>query len=152
MPVSRSRVIFRDAKGSDGCMRIIDLVIWFVGKAKAIRLAISRVKDAFSIISQKPDSALAIAQKGLRQSQRTGNKRLAANAYKTGGWAWLHKGVYDKAFSYLLQGKDLFRQLHEGRDVMSMYINLGMAYSMRSQFSTSARYLFMADSLTEKIA
>ncbi len=65
--------------------------------------------------------------------------------------AWLHKGIYDKAFTYLLQATDLFQQMHDDREIMSMYINLGMAYSMHSQFSTSAKYLFMADSLTRKI-
>ncbi len=114
-------------------------------------VAIQRVKAAFSIISKKPDSALAIAENALQQSQRTGSKRLAANAFKTGGWAWLHKGNYDKAFAYLLQGKDLFRQLHDEREEMYMYINLGMAYTMRSQYSIGAKYLFMADSLTQKL-
>jgi two-component system sensor histidine kinase UhpB len=121
------------------------------GQSGEDTVAIKQVKAAFSIISQKPDSALVIAEKALQQSQRTGSKRLAANAYKTGGWAWLHKGVYDKAFSYLLQANDLFRQLHDEKEEMSMYINLGMAYSMRSQYATGAKYLFMADSLTKII-
>jgi two-component system, NarL family, sensor histidine kinase UhpB len=112
---------------------------------------IEKVKAAFKVISRKPDSALAIAENGLAHAQHNGDKRLAANSYKTGGWAWLHKGDYDKAFSYLLQATDLFRQMHDDREIMSMYINMGMAYSMRSQFATGAKYLFMADSLTKTI-
>ncbi len=121
------------------------------GQGDSDSAAISRVKAAFSIISHNPDSALAIARQGLQQSQRTGNKRLAANACKTGGWAWLHKGNYDSAFAYLLQARDLFTQLHDEREQMYMYINLGIAYSMRSQFANGAKYLFMADSLTRKM-
>src|SRR5450432_380742 len=99
-------------------------------------VAIQQVKAAWSIISKKPDSALAIAENALQQSQRTGSKRLAANAYKTGGWAWLHIGNYYKAFSYLLQAKDLFQQLHDEKEEMYIYTNLGMAYSMHSEFGT----------------
>jgi two-component system sensor histidine kinase UhpB len=113
--------------------------------------AVKEVKAAFRIISQNPDSALGIAQQGLALSHKSGNKRLEANAYKTGGWAWLHKGVYDSAFPDLLRAVDLFRQIHDTLEEMYMYINLGIAYSMRSQFSTGATYLFRADSLTKII-
>lgn len=112
---------------------------------------ISKVAAAFKIISQKPDSALHIAQQGLLDAKRRGNKRLAANAYKTAGWAWLHKGIYDTAFPFLLQARDLFMQMHDTREEMSMDINLAMAYSMRSQFSRGAKYLMMADSLTKLV-
>jgi signal transduction histidine kinase len=113
--------------------------------------AIIEVRAAFNIISQKPDSALAIAEKALLQSQRSGNKRLAANAYKTGGWAWLHKGIYNKVFPDLLHAAQIFKELRDTLEEMYMYVNLGIAYSNHSEFTASAKYLFMADSLTRVI-
>jgi len=112
--------------------------------------AIDAVNAAFKLITQNPDTALAIAEKGLLQSQQPpGSKRLAAFSYKTRGWAWLHKGSYDKAFSDLLQSLQLFRQLHDTVEEMYMDVNLGIAYSNHSQFVNSTTYLFMADSLTK---
>jgi two-component system, NarL family, sensor histidine kinase UhpB len=112
---------------------------------------IGQVRSAFRIISQNPDSALVIAQTALQRSQQSGNKLLAANAYKTRGWAWLHKGSYDTAFSDLLQATNLFRLIHDTLEEMYMYVNLGIAYSTRSQFATGATYLFKADSLSKMI-
>ena len=113
-------------------------------------VAIHTVNSAFSLVTQNPDSALAIAEKGLRQSQQPpASMRLAAFSYKTRGWAWLHKGGYDKAFPDLVRSLQLFRQLHDTLEEMYMDVNLGIAYSNHSQFVTSATYLFMADSLTK---
>jgi two-component system, NarL family, sensor histidine kinase UhpB len=109
------------------------------------------VRAAFRTISRNPDSALLIAEKGLARAQQSGNKRLMANSYKTGGWAWLHKGNGEKAFPDLLQATDLFRNLHDTLEEMYMYVNLGMAYSMHSQFAKGAVYLLKADSLTRTI-
>jgi two-component system sensor histidine kinase UhpB len=112
---------------------------------------IRQVRSAFRIISQNPDSALEIAQKGLQRSRQSGDKILAANAYKTRGWASLHKGSYDTAFSDLLQAVNLFRLMHDTLEEMYMDVNLGIAYSTRSQFATGAVYLFKADSLSKMI-
>lgn len=119
------------------------------GQAKNDSAAIREARAAFRIISQKPDSALAIAEKVLLQAQHSGNKRLAAFAYKTRGWAWLHKGFYGKAFPDLLLSAQLFQQLNDTREMMYMYANLGIAYSNRSEFANSARYLFLADSMAQ---
>jgi two-component system sensor histidine kinase UhpB len=112
-------------------------------------VAIHEVNAAFQLVSQNPDSALAIAEKALQQSQRSGSETLEAFAYKTRGWSWLHKGSYDKAFSDLLRSLQLFKQLRDTLEEMYMDVNLGIAYSNHSQFVTSASYLLMADSLTK---
>ncbi|MDP4258967.1 MAG: tetratricopeptide repeat protein [Bacteroidota bacterium] len=109
------------------------------------------VRAAFRTISRSPDSALLIAQKGLARAQQTGNKRLLAYSYKTSGWAWLHRGNGEKAFPDLLQATELFRNMHDTLEEMYMYVNLGMAYSMHSQFANGAVYLLKADSLTRMI-
>jgi two-component system sensor histidine kinase UhpB len=123
-----------------------------LGGSAAFRdsVAILEVNAAFRLVTQNPDSALGIAEKGLLQSQQPpGSNRLAAFSYKTRGWAWLHKGGYDKAFPDLLRSLQMFRQLHDTLEEMYMDVNLGIAYSNHSQFVTSASYLFMADSLTK---
>jgi two-component system, NarL family, sensor histidine kinase UhpB len=123
-----------------------------LGGSAAFRdsVAILKVNAAFRLVTQNPDSALGIAEKGLLQSQQPpASMRLAAFSYKTRGWAWLHKGGYDKAFPDLLRSLQLFRQLHDTLEEMYMDVNLGIAYSNHSQFVNSASYLFMADSLTK---
>jgi two-component system sensor histidine kinase UhpB len=123
-----------------------------LGGSAAFRdsVAIHTVNAAFRLVTQNPDSALGIAEKGLLQSQQPPvSKRLAAFAYKTMGWAWLHKGSYDRAFPDLLRSLQMFRQLHDTLEEMYMDVNLGIAYSNHSQFANSASYLFMADSLTK---
>jgi two-component system sensor histidine kinase UhpB len=109
--------------------------------------ALAEAHNAFLLISQNPDSALKLAEKDVLQSQRSGNVMLAAVAYSTRGWAWLHKGSYEKTFPDLIKALGLFRQLHDTLDEMHVLINLGLAYSNHSEFATSARYLFQGDSL-----
>ena len=109
----------------------------------------AEARAAFKLISQNPDSALGLAEKELALAQHSGNQRLAAMAYSTRGWAWLHKGSYDKTFPDLEQAARLFRLLHDTMDEMHVYINTGLAYSNHSEFAKSAKYLFMADSLAQ---
>jgi len=113
--------------------------------------AIAEVRAAFKIISRAPDSALSIAEKDLEQARRTGDKRLAAYAYKTRGWAWMHKGSYDKAFPDLQLSAKLFGELNDVREQVYTLINLGLAYSNHSEFTNSAKYLFVADSLAQQL-
>lgn len=119
------------------------------GNSDSAVIAASRA--AFKMISRSPDSALAIAQKELEQAQHPTNKRLAAFAYRTRGWAWMHKGAYDKAFPDLLLSAKLFRELHDEREEMNVDINLGLAYSNHSEFTNSAKYLIIADSLAQQL-
>lgn len=112
--------------------------------------AITEIQAVFKLINQKPDSVLAIAEKALLQSQHSGNKRLAALAYKTRGWAWMRKGFFEKTFPDLLLSAQLFKQLNDTQEEMRLFINLGLAYSNHSEFAISARYLLMADSLAQE--
>jgi len=113
--------------------------------------AIAEVRAAFKIIARAPDSALAIAEKDLGQAQHSGNQRLAAYAYKTRGWAWMHKGSYDKAFSDLQLSAKIFGELHDIREEVYTLINLGLAYSNHTEYTKSAKYLFIADSLAQQL-
>jgi signal transduction histidine kinase len=113
--------------------------------------AILEARAAFRIIDRAPDSAIAISEKELTQAQNSGNKRLAAFAYKTRGWARMRKGAYDKTFPDLLLSERLFRELADTREEMYMDINLGIAYSNHSEFTNSARYLFIGDSLAHQL-
>lgn len=110
---------------------------------------IAEAKAAFFLSSQYPDSALALADKELTIARQTGNQRLAAAAYSTRGWSWLHKGNYDSIFPDLERSGRLYHQLHDTLDEMHVYVNMGMAYSQHSEFAKSARYLIMADSLAQ---
>jgi signal transduction histidine kinase len=113
-------------------------------------VAINGARAAFKIAGQKPDSALAIAEKCLRQFQSSGDKKLAAFAYKARGWAWMHKGSFDKSIPDLTRSAQLFHELNDQNDETKVYINLALNYSNDSQFSNSTRYLFIADSLARK--
>ncbi|HEU4608498.1 MAG TPA: hypothetical protein VFS31_10350, partial [Chitinophagaceae bacterium] len=108
---------------------------------------LARVRSAFALANTHPDSAYAIGNEGIRQSLRSGNKRLEAFSYKTRGWAWLRRGNYDSCFTDLLTCTSLFQQLNDTTETMYMYVNLASVYSARSQFAESARYLLKADSL-----
>jgi two-component system sensor histidine kinase UhpB len=127
--------------------RLLDNAGEAVAHPAADSAAMVEAHNAFLLISQNPDSALALAEKDLLQSQRSGNEMLAALAYSTRGWAWLHKGSYEKTFPDLIKAAGLFRRLHDTLDEMHVLINLGLAYSNHSEFATSARYLFQGDSL-----
>jgi len=113
--------------------------------------AIAEARAAFKIISRAPDSALAIAEKDLGLAQRSGNQRLAAYAYKTRGWAWMRKGSYDKAFPDLKLSAKLFADLNDIREEVYTLINLGLAYSNHTEYTNSAKYLFIADSLAQQL-
>jgi signal transduction histidine kinase len=112
---------------------------------------VEEARASFKIVSRSPDSALAIAEKDLQLAQRSGNKRLAAYAYKTMGWSWMHKGFYDKTFPNLLLSAKLFRELHDTREEVYTLLNIGLAYSNHTEYSKSAQYLFMADSLARQL-
>ena len=129
------------------------LLLINVGKGQTDNdsIMILKVRAAFNFISKNPDSSFAIAEKAIAQAKHSNNKRLAANAYKTRGWSWLHKGSYDNAMPDLFQATALFRQLHDSLEEMYMYVNLGVAYSNRSQFANAAKYMFLADSMSQKI-
>jgi two-component system, NarL family, sensor histidine kinase UhpB len=111
----------------------------------------AEARAAFTLISQNPDSALGLAEKELVLARNTGNQRLAAQAYSTRGWAWLHKGSYEKTFPDLAEAARLFRRLHDSLDEMHVYVNTGMAYASHSEYAKSAKYLFIADSLAEAL-
>jgi len=113
--------------------------------------AIAESEAAYRLISQNPDSAFSIADSELSSARRSGNKKLAAHAYLTRGWAWFHKGSYSKAFPDLEAAAQLFHQLHDAKDEMRAYMNMGMAYSQRSDFASSVKYLIQADSLAQAL-
>lgn len=127
------------------------LVNTSLGQSHSDSVALAEVKAAFKIILQKPDSAYSIAEHALLSAQHSGNKALAATAYRTRGWASFHKGNHNQAFSDLLESAELFRQLHDTLEEMHVYCNLGIAYSNLTKFTISAKYLFMADSLSKKL-
>jgi len=113
--------------------------------------AIAEVRAAFKIVSRAPDSALAIAEKDLAQAQRTGDKRLAAYAYKTRGWALMRKGFYEKTFPDLQLSAKFFEELNDTLEEVYTLLNLGLAYSNHTEYTKSAKYLFMADSLAQQL-
>src|SRR5579859_7570174 len=96
------------------------------GQGTSDTAAILEARAAFKMISRSPDSAIAIAERKLAQAQQSGDKRLAAFAYKARGWAWMHKGSYDKCFPDLLLSVQLFRELHDPREEMATYMNLAL--------------------------
>jgi len=108
---------------------------------------IKQVRAAFYLTNTNPDSALVIGKKGIQQSKQSGNRRLAAYAYKTKGWALFRKGNYDSCFANLLTATRLFQELPDSVEVLYMYLNLANIYSTRSQFTESANWLIKADSL-----
>jgi len=108
---------------------------------------IKQVRAAFYLTNTNPDSALVIGKKGIQQSKQSGNRRLAAYAYKTKGWALFRKGNYDSCFADLLTATRLFQELPDSVEVLYMYLNLANIYSTRSQFTESANWLIKADSL-----
>ena len=134
---------------------VVTFIVLFAGNCAAQRnndsAAIEEARAAYKMISVDRDSALAIAEKELEQAQHTGDKRLAALAYKTRGWAWMHKGSYEKTFPNLLLSAKLFREVNDSMEEMNLYLDLGIAYSNHSEFTNSARYLILADSLAEKL-
>ena len=87
---------------------LVIALLSFAGKGKAQgtgdTAAILEVRAAFKMASRSPDSARSIAERKLAQAQQSGDKRLAAFACKARGWAWMHKGSYDKCFPDLLLG------------------------------------------------
>jgi signal transduction histidine kinase len=123
------------------------------GKAQKVddSAALTEVHAAFRLISQYPDSALAISEQLLASAQRSGDQTLAAEAYLTRGWAWLHKGDYSKTFPDLKRSAQLFHELHNAAKEMHVYINMGLAYSQHSEFANSAQYLILADSLAQAL-
>ena len=110
---------------------------------------IEKVKAGFLLANTHSDSAMAIGNKGIQQSIRTGSKRLAAYGYKTRGWAWLRMGNYDSCFKDLLYSTSLFEQMHDTIEIMYNYLNLADVYSAHSMFTESASYLLKADSLAK---
>ena len=114
-------------------------------------MAMKRVHAAFLLISTNPDSALKLSQAILEEAQGSGDQRLAASAYSTRGWAWLHKGSYEKTFSDLGEAARIFRSIHDTSGEMNVCINLGLAYSQHSEFAKSAQYLLVADSLAQLV-
>jgi two-component system sensor histidine kinase UhpB len=130
-------------------------ILFLAGETRAQEVKddslMAEARTSFLLISQNPDSALGLAEKELALAQHTGNQRVKAMAYSTRGWAWLHKGFYDKTFPDLEQAARLFHLVHDRKDEMHVYINTGLAYSNRSQFAKSAHYLFMADSLAQAL-
>ena len=113
--------------------------------------ALAEAHATFRLISQYPDSALKLSETQLASAQKGGDQALAAIAYHTRGWAWLHKGDYSKSFPDLKKAAQLFHELHNPMDEMHVYINLGLAYSQHSEFANSVRYLILADSLAQKL-
>ncbi len=99
--------------------------------------------------SQKPDSALLIAERGLQRASQTGNNRLAAYSYKTKAWAELNMGSYDSGFSDLNRSTQLFRQLKDSLETMLMYVNTGISLISHSRFVEATVYLLKADTLCD---
>ena len=117
------------------------------GQAAGDSVIIDRQQAAFRLTNTYPDSAFAIAVKDLQQSQRTGNRRVAAYCYKTKGWAFFRLGNADSCLSNLVISTDLFRQLNDTVEIMYNYLNLANVYSTVSRFTESALFLIRADSM-----
>lgn len=111
--------------------------------------ALAEAHATFRLSTQYPDSALKLSEIQLTSAQNSGDLTLAAEAYLNRGWAWLHKGDYNKIFPDLIKSAQLFHQLHNAGKEMHVYIDLGLAYSQHSEFVNSARYLILADSLAQ---
>jgi len=109
------------------------------------------VRSAFRLAIQKPDSAIPVAEKGLRRATQTGNKRLAAYSYKTKGWAEFHQGSYDSGFADLDRATQLFKELRDSLETMLMYVNTGIVLIEHTRFVDATGYLMMADTLSDQL-
>lgn len=118
-------------------------------KSPADSIMTKQVRAAFFLTNTDPDSALVIGKKGVEQSKLSGNRRLAAYAYKTRGWALFRMGNYDSSFVDLFAATKFFEELHDTVETLYMYVNLANVYSNHSQFTESATYLMKADSLAK---
>ena len=121
-----------------------------MAKSAGDSVLLQEARASFKIVALSPDSALAVAEKDLRLAQGSGDKRVAAYAYKTRGWAWMHKGSYEKSFPDLQLSAKLFAELNDTREEVYTLLNLGLAYSNHTEYTNSAKYLFIADSLAQQ--
>jgi len=66
------------------------LLYTLINTGRTQSLTDSAIKEegnaAFRLANEKPDSAFAISTHALQLYRKTGNKRLAAYAYKSRGW------------------------------------------------------------------
>jgi len=106
-------------------------------------------RSAFASSTQKPDSGLAMANRAIRMYQQSGNKTTGGLAYKARGWAYMHLGNFDSAFTNLRRAAAIFSAAHDTTELMFVYLNLAHAYSSNSQFSKSISYVLQADTLAD---
>jgi signal transduction histidine kinase len=113
---------------------------------------IKTAKDLWKIAQNKPDSVLPIANKLIKESQKTGNKRIEAYAYKARAIAWGGgKTSYSKSIPDIMRAVKLFEQLHQEDEILDLYIVLSIWYSNNIQFVKSAECLQKADVLSQKL-
>lgn len=102
---------------------------------------------AFELSSQKPDSALLYANKGLILAGK--NNSATAKCLNVKGWAYYRSGNKDSAIWYLNTAKNLYHQLNEASDEARSSVNLSTIFNAFGDREKALFYLLPARVLFE---
>lgn len=107
--------------------------------------------NAFSMVSEHPDSAMRLANDAYSYGKKTDNRELMANASNTIGWVYLHKGHLDSAIAALERSKTFYSSLESQENVIKVNMNLAEVHNRQKQYATAIERLQEADSLSNQL-
>jgi len=106
---------------------------------------------AWSCRSNKPDTAIILAEQELTLAQSSKQKLYEAKALNTIGLAFMNKSSYPKAIDYFLKALKINEEIKDRQGIGLCYINIGIIYYYQSNFQKALEYYFKALKTREEI-
>jgi signal transduction histidine kinase/ActR/RegA family two-component response regulator len=101
--------------------------------------------------NQKPEQIIQLVDLALTQFSIKDNKELAANAYRILGKVYYQQNQLSSAIDNFKLSAQLYKQLKDSLNYISITDNIGICYQMKSQYSQSLEYLQEALKMSERL-
>lgn len=95
---------------------------------------------AFALHLSNPDSALHVAQKGIKLADSLGNAFHKGSSLNMSGLAYYRKGWYATALSAFRQSEALFLKLGEQEQAARVYQNMAHVFQARKDYREAQQY------------
>jgi len=105
---------------------------------------------SFQLSSSFPDSAVAVARKGMNIAQSVNDEVMYAQCTNSLGWAYYRLTNNDTAAHYLTKSIKLFGKHHQVKDEGRGWLNLAMVYETEEKYELASKALLRARYLHEK--
>ncbi len=106
---------------------------------------------AWSYRSNKPDTAIILAEQERHLAEKTNQKEFEGKAYNTIGSSLDNKSNYPSALEYYLKAFKKFEEIGDKKRVGNVYYNMGLVYQHQSDYPTALECSLKALEIRQEI-